>query len=93
MRKRKLQDRIEEHEKAIKNPKLSNVAEHVIKTNHQVDFSNPKIIYKDNNFKSRMFLESWNIEQCKINKQNIINDKQNAKTCIQRQYLTIMKRN
>lgn len=90
--KRKLKDRINEHKGAIKTLKRSNVAAHIASNpNHQVDFSNPKISFRENKYKSWMFLESWQIEKCKMQKIDLMNDKQNSNTCIPRTYLTLLK--
>ena len=56
--KRKLKSRINEHKSALTNLDIkSNVAEHSFKTNHNINFNNTKIIYRETNHRARKFLE------------------------------------
>jgi len=83
--------RVGEHKKALTSINYkSNVADHAIINKHNIDFSNPTIIYNESNFKALRFLESWNIEQNKLNNIKLMNDKQNSKTCIPKQYVSLL---
>ena len=88
---KKLGIRIKQHEGALRNnyPNRSNVAKHAIDFKHTIDFENPTIAFVETNYRTRLILESLEIEKCKMNNVELMNDKQNSKTCIPRQYLSI----
>lgn len=91
MTKRKLINRINEHRNALHYPYLnSNVADHAINNNHNINFKKPKIVYQENNYNARKFLESWSIEKCKHAKNPVMNDQQNAKCIIPSVYLSLL---
>jgi len=86
--KRKLKCRVNEHKNALTNLDIkSNVAEHAFKTNHNINFNNTKIIYRETNHKARKFLEKWNILNNKTKNIQIMNDQFNASSNIPNQYL------
>ena len=90
--KRKLKTRINEHKKAFTNFSFkSNVADHAIKLNHNINWEEPRITYSDNGFRSRYFLESCGIEKNKLKGRPLMNDQQNTKTCVPSQYLSLMQ--
>ena len=89
--KRKLGTRIDEHKKAKhRNSLTSNVAEHALKNNHNVDFDNPRINYVENNHIARKWLESYQIEKYKYQNKNLMNDQVNSKTFVQDEYLLLL---
>ena len=89
--KRKLRARIKEHKNAKSRHSLtSNVAEHALKNNHNVDFDHPKINYIENNHRARRWLESFQIEKYKHQNKKLMNDKVNSKTYVQSEYLSLL---
>jgi hypothetical protein len=90
--KRKLIDRLFEHKKALKKTYVdSNIAEHSLKTNHEINFENTKISYFEKKDAARKFLESWDIEKHKISNIKLMNNQQNSHTCIPPVYLSLLK--
>ena len=86
--KTKLKSRLNEHKSALTNLDIkSNVAEHAFKTNHNINFNNTKIIYRETNHRARKFLEKWNILNNKSKNVEIMNDQFNANCNIPNQYL------
>ena len=94
---RKLKDRLKNHQSAIKNTDVkSNIADHINNKDHDiihdVNFTQPKVTYSENNYSARMFLESWDIERSKTLNKKLMNDKQTSKTSIPPVYLSLLKK-
>ncbi len=73
---RTLQHRVKEHQRALTSfdaiYNTSAVAEHAIRRNHQIDWSNVKVIDCQQNWTQRCLLESWYIKKTSntINREN-----------------------
>ena len=57
---------------------------------NDINFSEPQIVYNENNYNARKFLESWNIHQNKYNGIQLMNDHKNQNTNIPKQYLALL---
>ena len=88
-----LDRRLEQHRSAIRNdhPDKSNVAKHKLSLKHEIDFKNPFIAHYEKNYFIRTSLEAFEIEKRKLQGIPLMNDKQNSKTCIPKQYLALYK--
>ena len=90
--KRNLGKRICEHRMALNRRSYqSDIAEHAIKTKHDINFDSPKIIYNESNNEARKFLESWSILKAKLNKKSLMNDKLTGSINIPDTYVALLK--
>lgn len=63
--KRKLNTRINEHKRNIKQPKLNVVSQHIMDSNHSMNWSNVQILDHETNYYKRLISETIHIKQQK----------------------------